>query len=491
MVDNPAIAKKWEEYCERFFDQRAYFKEPLSYRALGKGDINTFKLFLEQFFNIINDTGRMGIVVPSGIYTDKHCQQLREKFFSKSRIKFLFCFENSGAIFNIHRSFKFVLFGTQKGGETDRFKCAFMKHDPDKLPSIDANSLKMSLKQIKKFSPYALNLMEFNFQKEIDVASLLYRKTYFLGDYLKSKWQNSFKREFHMTDDSGLFRQEMNAEEGWLPLIEGKQFKILNEPYVLPKYWMSSKDTKRKNTTESVRVIYRAVARSTDERTFIATVIPKSYPTGNTVNVCPFLSPQAVCLAAIASTFSWDWSVRLKVTTSLNKYIVEQLPIPDFESDSEKETTIRNAILSRGCRLLCTSQIYSGIWEQSYNSEWSSTNFWYPENIHMDYGPLHEQEIRHRLQDEAKKLTRKWGTHCGVNERLSDHRDKGDRAQLRAEIDAYVAHLYGLSREDFVYILDTFPVLKKKEKKAFGEFMSKRKCLEEYDRLMPIIEDMK
>ena len=52
---------------------------------------------------------------------------------------------------------------------------------------------------------------------------------------------------------------------------------------------------------------------------------------------------------------------------------------------------------------------------------------------------------------------------------------------------AYVAHRYGLSRDDFAYILDTFPVLKKKEKKAFGEFMSKRKCLEEYDRIGKIM----
>jgi len=50
-----------------------------------------------------------------------------------------------------------------------------------------------------------------------------------------------------------------------------------------------------------------------------------------------------------------------------------------------------------------------------------------------------------------------------------------------------VAHLYGLSREDFAYILDTFPVLRKKEKKAFGEFMSKRKCLEEYDRIGKVL----
>ena len=66
-------------------------------------------------------------------------------------------------------------------------------------------------------------------------------------------------------------------------------------------------------------------------------------------------------------------------------------------------------------------------------------------------------------------------------------RDNGDRAQLRAEIDAYVAHLYGLNRDDFSYILETFPVLKRKEEAAFGEFMSKRKCLEEYDRIATIL----
>ena len=88
MADNPAIAEKWEEYCDRFTEQSAYFKEPLSYSALGKGDINTFKLFLEQFYTVLNQGGRMGIVVPSGLYTDQGCQQLRKRFFSRSRIGF-------------------------------------------------------------------------------------------------------------------------------------------------------------------------------------------------------------------------------------------------------------------------------------------------------------------------------------------------------------------------------------------------------------------
>jgi len=43
----------------------------------------------------------------------------------------------------------------------------------------------------------------------------------------------------------------------------------------------------------------------------------------------------------------------------------------------------------------------------------------------------------------------------------------------RSEIDAHVVHLFGLSRDGFAYILDTFPVFNKK-KKAFGEFMPKK-----------------
>jgi len=82
----------------------------------------------------------------------------------------------------------------------------------------------------------------------------------------------------------------------------------------------------------------------------------------------------------------------------------------------------------------------------------------------------------------AKNLTPEWELHRGVHDRMPNRWNTGDRAQLRAEIDAYVTRLYGLSRDDFAYILDTFPALKRKKEKAFGEFMSKRKCLEEYDR---------
>ena len=69
------------------------------------------------------------------------------------------------------------------------------------------------------------------------------------------------------------------------------------------------------------------------------------------------------------------------------------------------------------------------------------------------------------------------------------------RAQIRAELDAYYAKLYGLTREELRYILDpadiygadfpseTFRVLKNNEIKKYGEYRTQRLVLEAWDKL--------
>ena len=71
--------------------------------------------------------------------------------------------------------------------------------------------------------------------------------------------------------------------------------------------------------------------------------------------------------------------------------------------------------------------------------------------------------------------------------------DEARRAQFRAELDAYYARLYGLTRDELRYILDpkevygedfpgeTFRVLKEKEVKQFGEYRTRRLVLEAWD----------
>lgn len=164
-------------------------------------------------------------------------------------------------------------------------------------------------------------------------------------------------------------------------------------------------------------------------------------------------------------------------------FYLYQLPVPMKENYSKGK--IFQSLIARTARLISTSAIYRELWSSVFYEEYCNSNFWCPTigTKSDSYGPQHEQSIRHRLAEEAVKLTPEWTPACGVHDRTPDRRDTGDRAQLRAEIDAYVAHLYGLTRDEFAYILDTFPVLKRKEQQAFGEFMSKRKCLEEYDRI--------
>jgi hypothetical protein len=73
--------------------------------------------------------------------------------------------------------------------------------------------------------------------------------------------------------------------------------------------------------------------------------------------------------------------------------------------------------------------------------------------------------------------------------------DPARRAQFRAELDAYYARLYGLTREELRYILDpaethgpdyptvTFAGLKRNEIATFGEYRTRRLVLEAWDTL--------
>jgi hypothetical protein len=73
--------------------------------------------------------------------------------------------------------------------------------------------------------------------------------------------------------------------------------------------------------------------------------------------------------------------------------------------------------------------------------------------------------------------------------------DEDRRALLRAELDAYIARLYGFTREELYYILDpaavlgsahpteTFRVLKENEVRKYGEYRTSKLVLEAWDQL--------
>src|SRR6266516_2114865 len=61
--------------------------------------------------------------------------------------------------------------------------------------------------------------------------------------------------------------------------------------------------------------------------------------------------------------------------------------------------------------------------------------------------------------------------------------DEERRFLLRCELDAAFFHLYGLNRDDTAYILDTFPIVKRKDEQKFGEYRTKLVILKIYDAM--------
>ena len=61
--------------------------------------------------------------------------------------------------------------------------------------------------------------------------------------------------------------------------------------------------------------------------------------------------------------------------------------------------------------------------------------------------------------------------------------DPVERSQVRAELDALMFHLYGLGRDDVSYVMDTFPIVKRKDEAAFGTYRTKELILAAYDAM--------
>lgn len=449
--ENNKIDSAWKKYERIINKQSLFYRESNSFPNLGRGDINTFKLFLEQFFKILKIEARFGILVPSGIYTDQGCLELRKLFFDNSQIQSLYCFENRFGIFPIHRSFKFVLFVIKKGGGTDTFKTAFMLHDPDVLPSLEKDALLMSVDSVKKFSPDTLSIMEFKSQHDVDIAVKIYGEHPLLGEYVEGIWNVKFTREFDMTNDSHLF----NTEGRGMPLYEGKMIGQFTHQSEKPRYWIESS----KSHQAKCKVAFRSIARNTDYRTIISLVLPSKYGCGNSliVNQETMNGDESLVLVSILNSFVLDFVIRQKVTANINMFYIYELPVPRLTSDN----WYFNQLIPRAARLICTTEEFADLWNEVYRPEWNIFSI-------KDGGTS--------MLEDWNKLKPIWNKECGTYGWDKTKHDIGDRAQLRCEIDALVAHLYGLNKEELEYILSTFPIVKEKSPRLIED------TIKEFDR---------
>ncbi len=450
LLQNPEIAEAWLEYQSQYPYISAYFRSSEQYKnqisvVNGKKagtDINLYKLFLEQCFNLLRPSGECGIVIPSGIYTDLGAKQLREMLFNQTNVTGLFCFENRKTIFEeVDSRFKFVVLTFAKGGNTTEFPSAFMRHDVQELQRFPSDeSLPITIDMVRKLSPDSLSVMEFKNEVDVRIAQKML-KFPLLGEKIDDKWNLVLANEFHMTNDSHLFKQQPG--KGRVPLYEGKMIHQFTHKFAEPKYWVDEEDGRKallgKNETDNgqnldyqnYRLGFRDVANATNIRTMIAGIIPPNIFAGNTLILSkPFNNKKELLLVcAILNSFACDSIIRQKVTAHCNMFYVYQLPVPRL---TESDRTF-NQIVQRAAKLICTTPEFDEL----------------------------AQEV-------------------GLGSHANGVTDECERAKIRAELDEIIAHLYGLSEDEFAYILTTFPIVKEQVKAdaltAYREFAPLISC---------------
>lgn len=411
------------------------------FRHQGSADLNTYKMFVEQAHAVLRTGGQLGMLVPSGLYTDKGTGELRRLLLKRCRWRWLYGFENRDKIFDIHRSFKFAVVIAEKGGETDAMQAAFMRHDLEDWAEA-RGALAYPAERVFSFSPKSLSVLELRSRQDLEVLTKLYDNGVLLGDQGPDGWGIKYATEFHMTNDSKLFIGRDKAEaEGFradaygrwvndagellLPLYEGRmigQFDFSEKGWVTgkgrgavwreipweekrlePQFLMRASDFADSGYAKDgrARASFMDVGSATNRRTMIASLIP-AFPAGNKVPILQTDNDRPALVGCLDST-AFDWQLRQRLGgITLNYFIVAEAALM-------KPGTGIGAVSALALRLGGASVLHAEEW------------------------------LARGRRDES------WRRSWAITPR--------ERLRLRCMLDALVAALYGLDRDDFAWIL--------------------------------------
>jgi len=493
---NPELYARYERAKGVAEQTLAHVRSSGNFPLCAKGDINTYMLFAELAHRIVAPRGHVGLLVPSGIATDKTTAEFFAALMNGKSLISLHDFENKAPVFpDVHRSFKFctLIFGGSavKTPETD---FVFFARRVQDLEAKDRH-ISLSRKDIALLNPNTHTCPVFRSRRDAELTKAIYRRVPILIDRSRKKggnpWGIAFMRMFDQTNDAELFRTREELEQlkakqhgnSWkrgkrtfLPLYEAKMVQAFDhraasvlvesanwvrqgqtdttspvahqnpEFVVQPRWWVEDAEvqTVLGRRVEPAYLCYKDVTSPTNRRTMIAAMVPhvavvNSAPlilTGDDVGV-----RQACCLLGNLNSLALDFVARQKVGgVHLNFFIVEQLPLfsPDRYHDRcawDKRRTLERWISDRVLRLTCTAD---------------------------DMRPLGEAA---GLQAPVHK----W--------------NPTERAKLMAELDAAFFLLYGIGRDDVGYIVSTFAGAKREEDAAGELFPADTSILESYDDL--------
>ena len=496
---NPHLLQAYEEALRETHAKQAFVHSSGRYPLTSVGRINLAPLFAETSLCLLKPGARAGLVLPSGIATDSFTQQFFRHLVD-GRLVSLFDFENRAGLFpGVHRSYKFSLLTI---GQAERAELAFFLTAPEQLKDA-RRRFSLTPDEFALLNPNTRTCPVFRSTADAELTKKIYRRVPVLWDETRpdgNPWGISFMLMFMMNTSSYLFRTAARRGElaDPLPLYEAKMIHQFDHRWatyagaqatladddaadgardsldaekarpdytVTPRYWVERAEVEArlrdKQWSRGWLMGWRDITNATNERTVIAAVFPRT----GVGNNCPLLFPlsagvaatQIAALVANLSSLTLDFTARHKVGgTHLNFFIAKQLPVlPPAAYAPEALAFIVPRVL-----------------ELTYTA--------------FDLTPFYDDLIAENPAFDPRPASARGKPFPWNPER---------RAQLRAELDAYYARLYGLTRDELRYVLDpsdvmgpdypseTFRVLKDKELRQFGEYRTQRLVLAAWDRL--------
>ncbi|WP_082176475.1 Eco57I restriction-modification methylase domain-containing protein [Pseudaestuariivita atlantica] len=489
---NPRLAKEWQDALRTAATESHFMRESGRFPRGGVGDVNTYAVFTDHFWQLTKATGYAGLIIPTGLVSGFTYRAFLGELLSTKSLVAFYGFENEDLIFpHITNKVKFGLLtmaGRAVGIEQPWFTAHIRQPseiaDPEKRYSLTVD-------EIRAINPNTLNLPAFRWSRDAKVTAAIHMAAPILiekdgNTVTANPWQVSMSTLFHMSGDSEHFldhndvASQIKAREGALaklkdgrrvfPLYEGKMYWNFDHRYgtyegqtenqankgvlprvtkelhddpnyrIEPRYWVEEALTNTKLADEAERswfFSWRDVGIS--ERTLIGTIIPKT-AAGHVAPVMFSKLEQSrfALLCTTLGTLVVDYAIRQK-TMRLSFFVLEQAPILAPSSfDNELP------------------------WLGATPANWLS-----PRVLELCYTNVELTQFARDLGFE------------GAPFRWSEDR----RPTLQAEIDAAMLHFYGLNREQSEWVLNSFTVLRKYEERDHNEFRTKRLVLTAYDAM--------
>lgn len=487
----------WREYNaarRRVAAQSHFLGKSDRFPLGGVGDVNTYAVFSDLAAQITAPQGRAGLVIQSGLLSGFTYRVFAQLLIDEQRLVSYLGFENEGAIFpDITNKVKFGLLTIS--GRAVRIEHAEYMANAHHVADLDdpRRRYRLSRKDVELINPNTGTLPMFRWARDVEVMRTIHKNGSTLINRTtgSNPWGLEFFRMFDMATDSEKFLfdgavrlqlADFNGVVGTLdsgqrvyPLYEGKMLWHYDSRYgtyegqtqkqankgvlphlnsrqhddphyfTRPKYWVTEKhltETGAWNGDRQYGLAWRDVGPS--ERTFVSCVVPM-IAAGHVapIAISKYSGKEFSALNALWSSLTIDYSARQRGSRMLFN-VIEQTPtlMPDKLSEQVS-------------------------WLGSSPVEWLSKR---TVELNFTWDGLSEYAADNGIQGDPYR----W--------------DEPRRSAIRAEIDAAVMHLFSLDREEAEWVLDSFRVLEKYERREHGEFRTKNEVLSFYDSMSQAIE---